>query len=59
MGRWILFGYFLVVLALSGTETSAAAPFGALAQAPLGPAITHYDFDVTVGSRAPDCFRKA
>jgi hypothetical protein len=46
---------FLIIVMQCITR-SAAAPFVAPAQAPLGPATTHYDFDVTVGKGAPDCF---
>ena len=38
--------------------TSLSTAANPAAQAPLGPAITHYDFDVTVGKRSPDCFGK-
>ncbi|KAK9907756.1 hypothetical protein WJX75_009340 [Coccomyxa subellipsoidea] len=48
---------FLIIVMQCITR-SAAAPFVAPAQAPLGPATTHYDFDVTVGKGAPDCFEK-
>ncbi|CAL8462933.1 g2467 [Coccomyxa elongata] len=58
MGFFQRLGWPMLFAILLSTELSAAFPYGAPAQAPLGPAITHYDFDVTVGQRAPDCFQK-
>lgn len=58
MGFFQRLGWPMLFAISLSTEFSAALPYGAPAQAPLGPAISHYDFDVTVGQRAPDCFRE-
>ena len=45
-------------LALVFVASGAMAPARAASRPPSGlmPATTHYDFNVTVAQRAPDCF---